>query len=393
MNIVQSVKNSFTLRYSSRLISIFEEINKSPTASEIISEDPLVQQMIKDIGECLSEKQQKTLWYEIEQLIKQEHLPLENKEKTTLILKAMATYATSNKHYGPVVTEWAESLLDTAVVEGRKLVFLARDGIAPYHAARVLKAANLKKYSNVSLHLIYVSRTLAYTSTLLDEEISRSDEHVKEYVQTLKDRDPDILRKYIQQECFLKEGDKCLFVDVGFAGSIIPPIKRQLRRLGVDSQFCYLVSHTTKEKVKYERYRAKGFLAHREKRPLGPVDKAGGNPAVHWIEDTHQYIYHSPKVLIKNETGKIVPATVEKKDGSYIVSELLGKNPQTCKNKPDEYLIKSYGLRGVLDCARSFEGFSEQASAWREATEERRQVFGLYLEEFRTQQRQLLIAH
>jgi len=386
------LKNSFR-RHTPFSVSPFEQTRNTPVASKIISDDPLIKQMVNDIGSCLPENQQQALWNEVEQLIKQELLQVEEKDKETAILKALATYATSNRHYGPVVSDWAESLLDTAVIEDRKLIFLARDGIAPYHVARILKASNLKKYGKVELSLLYISRTLAYTSTLMDDEISRSDVIIKEYVGTLKDRDSRLLRKYILQETGLKTGDKCLFVDVGFAGSIIPPVKRQLRHVGVDIEFCYLISHTTSLKVPEERYRAKGFLAHREERPLDPVDKAGGNPAVHWIEDTHQYVINSPKILIKNDTGRIVPATVEKVGEEYKVCELLGKNLHTCKHLPDEYLVKFFGLRGTLDACRSHTPVTQDPVAWREASEERRQSFAVYLEELRSQQRQLLITH
>jgi len=346
--------------------------------------------MVGDIQGWLSDTKQHQLRQEIALAIGNE---IEEKETQTLILKAMATYATSQRYYGPVLADWAESLLDTALIEKRKLIFLARDGIAPYHAAQILKGANQQRYGQVELHLIYVSRTLAYSSTGKEESISRSDTHVREYLETQKDRDPKILRKYILQETGLKRGDRCLFVDVGFAGSIIPPIRRQLRGLHIDSPFCFLISHTTKDKTRHDRGHAWGFLAHREERPLAPVDKAGGNPAVHWIEDTHQSIFNSPKLLVVNPIGKIVPATVEKTEQGFHVSELFGHSAQTCKETLDKYLIKLYGLRGVLDGVRASQRIPGDPTAWRAASDMLRDSFALFLEELRTQKRTLLMPH
>lgn len=352
--------------------------------------DLLMRQIVEDVGECLTVTKQRDLWLEILGEIGKE---IKGRKKHKLILKAMAAYATSNRHYGPVLADWASSLLDTALIERRKLIFLARDGIAPYHAAQILKAANLSKYSQVELHLIYISRTMAYSSTGKDDKISSSDSHVKEYLETLQMRDPEILKKYILQETGLKQGDRCLFVDVGFAGSIISPIKRQLRGMQISSPFCFLISHTDHEKTRHDRGRAWGFLAHREERPLGPVDKAGGNPAVHWIEDTHQSVVNSPKILVVNASGKIVPATVEKTDRGLQAFELHGNPVQTCRETLDKYLIKLYGLRGALDGVRASKTVSMHPIAWRAASEGLRDSFALFLEGLRSGKRLLLMPH
>lgn len=387
LNPVNYLFNSF-VNTKNRL----SENNSIPIASKIISDDVLIQQMVKDIAEHLSEQKQKDLWVEIDQFIKDENLNIEQQDKQLHILKAMATYATSYSHYGPVITEFAQSLLDTSLLEKRKLVFLARDGIAPYKAAMMLKEANAPKYDSVELSIIYVSRTLAYSSTLMDEEISKSDTVVQEYVKTLKNRDPYILRKYILQETGLKEKDRCLIIDVGFTGSIIPPIIAQLEDLGISMRFKFLISHTSKKKIKLSKHDAKGFLAHREKRPLEVVDKAGGNPAVHWIEDTHQSVFMSAKILIVNEKGRIVPAIVSRSGEEFHVQELFGESPKTCRHIPEEFLLKTYGLKGVLDAVAPIPD-PEPAIAYKEASEHRRQVFASFLSTLQTKQRALLIKH
>lgn len=372
--------------------NIFNRVNAVCTDDQGVKEQ-LVKQLQRDIKSYLSEQKRLELEIEIEKFIVKEGLEIREADKQHNVLKAMAAYATSHRHYGPVILEWALSLLDTALVEGRKLIFLARDGIAPYKAARHLKKVNSPKYNSIDLSLVYISRTLAYSSSLMDEKISSSDRHVKRYVQSLKKRDPFILKKYIVQETGLKEKDRCIFIDVGFGGSLIPPIMSQLQGLGIDAEFCYLISHTTKTKVEEIGYNARGFLAHREKRPLNVVDKAGGNPAIHWIEDTHQSIVCSAKILITSKSGKIVPATVVKVDKEFQIQEVVGENPSTCKHLPDEYLVKTYGLKGVLDAVYSHESKSGHPVAWREASEARRMDFGEFLDTFHNHQRVLLIKH
>lgn len=362
--------------------------------SNIKSEDPIIQQVVKDIADHLSDDQQKLLWVEIEKFINAEKLIITTKEKQQIILKAMATYATSHAHYGPLVSEWAKSLLDTAVIEKRKLIFLARDGLAPYLAAGILKTLYDPLYNDVDLSLIYISRSVAHSSTLKDDKISSSDAIIGDYVQTLKHRDPYLLRKYILQETGMSQNDRCIFVDVGFSGSVINPITSQLEELGIDMQFNYLISHTTTRKVKKEKYLAKGFLADNEHRPLSVVDKAGGNPAVHWIEDTHQWVIESPKILTVNDTGKVVPAKVTTNDEAFQVHELLGPNPQTCKHKPEEYVIKTFGLKGVLSAVRAHSRADcDTMVAWKSASEERRAHFSAFLSTLHTNQRALLIKH
>lgn len=397
-------KEVFPVEPINYLFNIYEDLNykikedlEIPLNSTIVSDDPIVLQMQNDISQFINKSHQVSLWKEIATLIDNERFLLTPEQKQTCILKAMATYATSHHYYGPVVTEWAESLLDTALLERRKLIFLARDGIAPYKAACLLKSALAPKYDHVELQLVYVSRTLTYTSILLDDKISSSDEQVKEYVQRQKKRDPHILRKYLIQECHLKRNDRCLFVDVGFTGSLINPIVTQLEQLGISIRFNFLISHTSIRKVKEAKHEAKGFLAHNVSNPLEVVNKSGGNPAVHWIEDTHQSTLLSPKLLVEREDGKIVPARVMKENNDLIIKELFGENPQICRDNPEEFLVKTYGLRGVSDAVAKAAYFTERKVeppvVHKVASEERRKHFGDFLSTIHSTQRKLLIKH
>jgi hypothetical protein len=350
--------------------------------------DHLTRQMSKDIEECLSKEKQMELQEEIEQVISQQQLKIQDSDKHFFTLKALATYGTSLKHYAPLLIEWVESLLDTAVLENRKLIFLARDGIPPYEAALILKAKNKARYGTLSISLLHLSRTLVYFATQKEDKISLADSVVKEYALSLPARDPELLKKYINQETGLKEGDKCLFVDIGFAGSMIPFILNQCP--DIDAKFCFLISHTKSTRI--ERYRAWGFLAHSEDRPLEPVNKAGKNPAVHWLEDTHQFIFKSPKILIQTQKG-LKPATVKKRDGGFVTKEIFGEPPRTCRKNGEQFLVKWFGFKALIDAVKDAKNSPHPLEAWRVATEERRGLVAGFLSQLHSGQRLPLIKH
>jgi hypothetical protein len=361
--------------------------------NKVEAEKALTHQMRLDIKQHLSKRRQKALQKKIHAFIRQQKLSLSRKKKNLLFLKVMATYATSYEHYGPVLTEWAECLLHTAFLEKRSLIFIARDGLAPYKAARILQKKAGEKYKDLSLSIVYLSRTLVYSSSGHEKKISSADSVVKEYVQVLGKQDPFLLKKYIQQETGLKKRDNCLFVDIGFAGSMNPIISEQLSSLNLDIKFNYLISHTKKTKVKNEAHRAWGFLAHSEDRPLAAVAKAGGNPAVHWLEDTHQSILNSPKILIKNTEGSIVPALVQKHGDKFIVEELFAPYAKTCMDDPEKFLIKWYGFKGALDRVKKSKPSQNSKCLWDGISEEKRKIFASFLEELQSRKRRLLMEH
>lgn len=344
------------------------------------------QQLEKDIS-LLEKEKADSLVREIKEFIDKENIIIPHETSSIIIKKVLATYATSHTYFGPVITEWAACLLERGLKEERQLIFLARDGIAPYLAAQILKKQHAPKYEKVVLSLLPISRTLAYSSTQLDEKICNSEVLVKEYVQRLKKRDPYLLQKYIIQETGMQRGARCLFIDIGFSGSLITPITEQLEHLDIDMRFHYLISHTSRRKVKRRRYEPRAFLAHKEKRPLAVVDKAGGNPAVHWMEDTHQSVYASPKILIQEACGQVLPGILKKDDEGTVYLE---KGLISCKHNPEEFLMKTFGLKAVVDVVKAKGREFTQPS--KEASEERRQHFTAFLEEFH-QERKLLIRH
>jgi hypothetical protein len=366
-------------------------LKKLSTASLCGLKTALIQQMHRDINKYFTEEEELFLRKDIEEVIRKEELEIRPRKKELCLLKALATYATSYHEYGPVLSDWVESLLNTALIENRKLIFIARDGIAPYKAAQILREKFPNRYQNVSVHLVYLSRTLVYCSLGALEKISRADLVVKQYASSLKQSDPFLLKDYLQQEADLNPKEKCLFVDIGFAGSINPFVEKQLKSLSLDVRFSFLISHTKKSKVQEEKHRAWGFLAHSEERPLEVVNKAGKNPAIHWLEDTHQSVIKSPKILIR-KGSKIEPAIVRKEGEHFVVEELLESFVQTCRNSPGKFLVKWYGLKGALEAVKKHE-VQENILPWKQAEEERREQIGAFLQELYSRNRFLLIKH
>jgi hypothetical protein len=291
----------------------------------------------------------------IEKLAKDVDLPEASKE--THLHEAVATYITSQAYYAPVVKKWALSLLRKALQEDRQLVFLARDGHAPYFVAQELQKLH-PELAGVKLHYKYLSRKVVNhaTNPSIDSNLEERKAQLREY--------------------FFSDGltpdAKMLFVDVGFMGSMIdtlkseffpiqPPVEKTLEAnqayradlkayykkiTGKDAKnlsntemkqillrdqykFNFLISHTPK---------ADGFMGNIQ-HELRSVRSAGQNRAVHWLEDTHQGVISSPKQLVRLEDGSVVPDVL-----------VDPKNPKTRKKEaPDEYLIKSAATLAIKD--------------------------------------------
>lgn len=269
--------------------------------------------------------------------------------------RALSTYGSTYDVYGPVVMEWAHSLLETAKTyePPQRLVFMARDGIAPYKVAKLLKERHPEKYGDVPLSLVYLSRKVINWSI------------------TNEDR----LRDYMVQRG-VKQGEACIFVDVGFTGSMIKSIKKALHNVTANIRFAYLVSLTQD---------ANGFMSNMETR-LDSVPQAGVNPAVHWIEDTHQGIVDSPTSLVV-EGDRIRPNT---KAGIKM----------TCKETyPKSYLYKTLGFKAIMDYAESHfvaTDYLEKGSKpqpYRMADESTKCKFDAFLSLYRTGERVSYAQH
>jgi hypothetical protein len=224
--------------------------------------------------------------------------------------KIMGSYSRSRRVCGPVVMKWADHLLERASKEGKKLVFMARDGTAPYLVAKKLLEKNPERYPNISSKEL----SLAYFSRKAVENAFGMGEKGKNYI-----------KQYLNQ-LGVNPGDKCILVDSGYQGSMIPKLKELLDNN--ELEFEYLIS-LTKE--------AEGFLGSPDK-PLLSVKHAAGNYGIMWLEGSLQGTIKSPKKFVRRG-NQVYPST------------LTPTKLATYSKTSQDYLIRKWSLRGILDSA------------------------------------------
>ncbi len=270
--------------------------------------------------------------------------------------KAAATYASSRIYYAPVVVEWVHSVLETSKAfqkdpssQPHRVIFLARDGIPAYEIAKELIRKYPEKYADIPVSLLYISRK------------------VKDWTNE-NEANKQMLIDYAKQEGVQKD-DKCMVIDIGFFGSMIQPIKDAFQDLTEDIQFGYLVSHTQQ---------AYGFMGNLTEK-LDSVIAAGQNPAVHWLEDTHQGVKNSATKLVQ-VNGKIIP---------YITDKF---GQETCKVSSEKsYLYKYFGMQALMDGEEELDITTDYLAdtsnsyllkQWKMATEESKGKFDAFLMEY-----------
>lgn len=232
----------------------------------------------------------------------QNRLVIPKERRTECWIKSMAYFARSNSYYRPVVIKWVDYILKKACATNKKIIFLARDGSAPYQLAlKMIKTPYYQKHAKFlqkpnQIALAYFSRKII---TLSNENSSHR----------------DLFTRYVTQELRLKRGDDCLFVDIGFSGSMISTIKEMLP--GISINFEFLVSLTPQ---------AMGFAT--DPMPMRSIPAAGGNKGVHWLEDSHQGVLKSPSHLVETD-GRVFPST------------LVPGKIETFIDDPIEFLLRS----------------------------------------------------
>lgn len=347
-------KMSFIAKHKTR--SHFAKGDKSATTADL---DPEAKQLAGDC-EGFSKREVRALRREIKEYIRSEGLFTDKTpaEVERYINRAISTYFSSKKHYAPRVIEWAHSLFETALSSNppKRLVFLARDGIAPYEVAKKLKENYPDKYGNVELSLLYLSRKV----------VSDSDSQA-------------LLEEYARQEG-LQDNEHCVFADIGFFGSMIDTIKGKLQNLTQNIDFTFFISVTPK---------SRGYMGD-PNFELPAITWAGGNKAAHWLEDTHQNVFSSPHKLVRAADGRIYPNTINPDQA-----------PETCKEKETEsYLYKHFGFKCILDEVEkdarptSFvKNLTSTPEEWRRVDVATQNAFNSFVERFKTGERTSYSGH
>lgn len=228
---------------------------------------------------------------------------LKRKEQTQMIRHVGATYARCHHFYGPIAAQWVDKLLLEAQKEDKRLVFLARDGTGPFKLAKNLMQQYPNRYNGIKPPvLLYLSRKVV-------AECYRENTKKKKYSKEEKAEGWQKFRDYIKEQG-IEEGAKCMFIDVGFAGSMAPKIvdmvNSPLPGKGAETQpdqpitvqFEFLISTKTHQKTKGHDVIVTGFIGT-PKNKLKAIPDGNMNPAVNWLEETHQGVLSSPSELVK----------------------------------------------------------------------------------------------
>lgn len=248
-------------------------------------------------------------------------LSIPREKRNEYVLKAMAYYARSQYYYGPLAVDWVHNLLTQANERNQKLVFMARDGIAPYHLARTMM--KMDKFRDRFPNLVGDDRiVLGYFSRKLVTHHHSGDEQQFQ-----------IFRKYIAQ-LGIKPGDKCRFVDIGFQGSMIKDIRKMLSENEID--FNFFISLTSQ---------AEGYVSPRDdtRRELSSCTSSEANPGVWWLETAHQGTDRGPSHLVEHTDEFIYPNTlVPGQESTYISDPVI-------QGDSLEYLLRHWGLKAIKD--------------------------------------------
>lgn len=281
-------------------------------------------------NDILLSEEAKKMEAQIKNYITKNGLKFDESQENEYIHKAIACYARSSYYFGRVALLWVDFLLKKADREGKQIVFMARDGIAPYKLAQTLLKTYPQRYPNFNstekhCFLAYLTRKIVGTG--FDSKTGQLISEGKKLIQN-----------YLHQ-LGVKEGTPCIFVDVGFEGSMTEKIKAIMER--GDIEFEFLIS------IRDDR--AHGFLATQEER-LVSVPHPTCNLAVHWLEDNHQGVGESPTHLIIADNGRIVPNTNPGKEGNGLTLGGMPLEKTLCvdpQRNPGEYLLRKCGQRAI----------------------------------------------
>ncbi|MDO8561143.1 MAG: hypothetical protein Q7R91_02925 [bacterium] len=207
-----------------------------------------------------------------------EHLgDISSSKRQELLDDAVRLYEVSRDIVGPVMKDFSAWALEK-LPAGQKLLFLARDALGPWMAARLLvRKGEFPGVSEDQLRYAFLSRKVMHTESGAD------------------------IKKYLEQVGVRDDKESLTMVDVGVYGDIHHALKNLYPKKSLKSLF--FISDAGGEEFE-------GFLydSARGGDKLDSMWKSiSGNSAVHFIEDTFSGFYGSTKGFTENPNGTIQP--------------------------------------------------------------------------------------
>lgn len=246
-------------------------------------------------------------------------------ERTLLIDRVTAQCVRSQAVFSPIAKLFVDHLLETAHKEGKKLIFMARDGLSFYEIAK--KLMETKKYRDAYPSLAKDGAIgYGYFSRKLVKDAKSSEENRK------------IFNRYVTENLKIQPGERCIFADIGFAGSMTGDIRSMLPHNPIEFEFLIATSN-----------KAKGFFANIPDQPLEDFDSAGNTAGTPWMEETHHGTLASGVRLIENAKGKVEVVF----DPKGIPSKKHPEKIRTDEKYSLPYLIRKFCLKAVVQHAAS----------------------------------------
>jgi len=194
---------------------------------------------------------------------------------------------------------------------------MARDGIAYYNVA--VKLMETPEYQEKYKGLVGDDRIV----------LGHFSRKVLAFAQENK-KNEELFVRYTKEELKLEDGDRCIFVDVGFSGSLVEPLNKLIPN--VDKVFHFLIATTNK---------VRGFISNPE-HPLPHFETpSNGHLAMRWLEETHHGTIASSKELVE----------VVGKEGRRIYPNSVHEQTLDNKKFSTEYFIQKFCSERLVEAA------------------------------------------
>lgn len=270
----------------------------------------------------------------IENKIEKSGILVSNARKKEIVEKVTKHYLQTMQYYAPVVALWMDVLIQHVQINDKKMVFLARDGIAFYETAKILLQRQPEKYGGYSqeqMKMAWFSRKSAQDASVHG----------------------DLAARYLKQ-LGIEEEESLIFVDISLTGSIQKKISELITN-PIESQFSVsrnpFINGFWDQAADFS-LPALSFIVLPPEHPEAWVNDP--QSANKWMEDTHRGNYMSAERFVDDqENGLIYPVPSMEIINEGAEKRLVLKET-TIGNDVElqDYLIREFGYQAILDFAR-----------------------------------------